>query len=221
MLNTLDNGGQAAYAKPARSAYGAARFHSARVRRLKVLLPVAAVLVSLAFIGVSVIRTYLPENIKIEGAKIENGKVVMLKPAIAGRNAAGINYSMLAERALQDIKNPNLISLETVKAVVPVKDDLVARVEATTADYDRATDNLNITSPFVINMSDGLTAKFQTAQVDVKGGKLITSDPVDIKKDGASVVARSLKMTDKGRTITFEGNVRMNVNPTAIRKQGT
>jgi lipopolysaccharide export system protein LptC len=80
---------------------------------------------------------------------------------------------------------------------------------------------LNITSPFVINMSDGMTAKFQTAQVDVKGGKLTTSDPVDIKKDGASVVARSLKMTDKGRTITFEGNVRMNVNPTAIRKQGT
>jgi lipopolysaccharide export system protein LptC len=215
MLNTLDNGGQAAYAKPAQSAYGAARFHSARVRRLKVLLPVAAVVVSLAFIGVSVIRTYLPENIKIEGARIENGKVVMLKPAIAGRNASGINYSMLAERALQDIKNPNLISLETVKA------DVVARVEATTADYDRATDNLNITSPFVINMSDGLTAKFQTAQVDVKGGKLTTSDPVDIKKDGASVVARSLKMTDKGRTITFEGNVRMNVNPTAIRKQGT
>jgi lipopolysaccharide export system protein LptC len=28
-------------------------------------------------------------------------------------------------------------------------------------------------------------------------------------------------MTDKGRTITFEGNVRMNVDPSVIRKQGT
>jgi lipopolysaccharide export system protein LptC len=221
MLNTLKNGGQAAYAKSARSAYGDARFHSVRVRRLKVLLPVAAVIVSLVFIGVSVIRTYLPENIKIEGARIENGKVVMEKPAIAGRNAAGINYSMLAERALQDIKNPNLITLETVKAAVPIKDDLIARVEATTADYDRATDNLNVKSPFTINLSNGLTAKFQTAQVDVKGGKLTTSDPVTIQKVGASVVARSLKMTDKGRTVTFEGNVRMNVDPSVIRKQGT
>jgi lipopolysaccharide export system protein LptC len=186
-----------------------------------VLLPVAAVIVSLVFIGVSVIRTYLPENIKIEGARIENGKVVMEKPAIAGRNAAGINYSMLAERALQDIKNPNLITLETVKAAVPIKDDLIARVEATTADYDRATDNLDVKSPFTINLSNGLTAKFQTAQVDVKGGKLTTSDPVTIQKVGASVVARSLKMTDKGRTVTFEGNVRMNVDPSVIRKQGT
>jgi lipopolysaccharide export system protein LptC len=221
MLNTLNNGGQVAYANSARNAYGDARFHSVRVRRLKVLLPVAAVIVSLVFIGVSVIRTYLPENIKIEGARIENGKVVMEKPAIAGRNAAGINYSMLAERALQDIKNPNLITLETVKAAVPIKDDLIARVEATTADYDRATDNLNVKSPFTINLSNGLTAKFQTAQVDVKGGKLTTSDPVTIQKVGASVVARSLKMTDKGRTITFEGNVRMNVDPSVIRKQGT
>ncbi len=221
MLNTLNNGGQAAYAKPARSAYGDARFHSARVRRLKVLLPVAAVIVSLAFIGVSIIRTYLPENIKIEGAKIKDGKVVMEKPAISGRNSDGINYSMLAERALQDIKNPNLITLETIKAAVPIRDDLIARVEATTADYDRATDNLNVKSPFTILLSNGLSAKFQTAQVDIKGGKLTTNDAVEIHKDGASVVARSLKMTDKGRTITFEGNVRMNVDPSAIHKQGT
>ncbi|MDM9619285.1 LPS export ABC transporter periplasmic protein LptC [Rhizobium sp. AC44/96] len=221
MLNTLNDGGQAAYARHARSAYGDAQHHSVRVRRLKVLLPVAAVVVSLIFIGVSVIRTYLPENIKIAGAKIENGKVVMEKPAISGRNSDGINYSMLAERALQDIKNPNLITLETIKAAVPIKDDLIARVDATSADYDRATDNLTVKSPFNLLLSNGITAKFQSAKVDIKGGKLVTDDPVTIEKEGASVVARSLKMTDKGRTITFEGNVRMNVDPSVIRKQGT
>jgi lipopolysaccharide export system protein LptC len=221
MLNTLNDGGQAAYARHARSAYGDAQHHSVRVRRLKVLLPIAAVVVSLIFIGVSVIRTYLPENIKIAGAKIENGKVVMEKPAISGRNSDGINYSMLAERALQDIKNPNLITLETIKAAVPIKDDLIARVDATSADYDRATDNLTVKSPFNLLLSNGITAKFQSAKVDIKGGKLVTDDPVTIEKEGASVVARSLKMTDKGRTITFEGNVRMNVDPSVIRKQGT
>jgi len=221
MLNTLNTTGQADYVTPERSAYVAARFHSARVRRLKVILPIAAVVVSLIFIGVSVIRTYLPENIKIEGAKIENGKVVMEKPAISGRNSDGINYSMLAERALQDIKNPNLMTLENIKAAVPMKDDLIARVEATAADYDRATDNLDVKSPFAILLSNGLTANFQSAKVDIKGGKLTSEDPVNIQKDGASIVAQSVKMTDKGQTITFEGNVRMNVDPSAIHKQGT
>ncbi|MFA1622212.1 LPS export ABC transporter periplasmic protein LptC [Rhizobium mongolense] len=221
MLNTLNSSGKPAFARPVRSAYAAALFHSARVRRLKILLPVAAVIISLAFIAVSMVRAYLPENLKIEGAKIENGKIVMEKPAIAGRNADGINYSMLAERALQDIKNPNLITLETIKAAVPVNDDLIARVEAATADYDRSTDNLALRDPFTILLSNGLTAKFQSAKLDIKGGKMTTDDPIEIQKDGASIVAQSLKMTDKGRVITFEGNVRMNVDPSVIRKQGT
>ncbi|APO73290.1 lipopolysccharide assembly LptC-related protein [Rhizobium etli 8C-3] len=221
MLNTLNSSGKPAFAGPERSAYATALFHSARVRRLKILLPVAAVIISLAFIAVSMVRAYLPENLKIEGAKIEDGKIVMEKPAIAGRNADGINYSMLAERALQDIKNPNLITLETIKAAVPVNDDLIARVEAATADYDRSTDNLALRDPFTILLSNGLTAKFQSAKLDIKGGKMTTDDPIEIQKDGASIVAQSLKMTDKGRVITFEGKVRMNVDPSVIRKQGT
>ena len=40
--------------------------------------------------------SYLPENLQIASAKIENGKVVMEKPAIAGRNEDGISYSMRA-----------------------------------------------------------------------------------------------------------------------------
>jgi lipopolysaccharide export system protein LptC len=221
MLNTLNSSGKPAFARPERSAYTAALFHSARVRRLKILLPVAAVIISLAFIAVSMVRAYLPENLKIEGAKIENGKIVMEKPAIAGRNSDGINYSMLAERALQDIKNPDLITLETIKAAVPVQDDLIARVQASTADYDRSTDNLVLKSPFTILLSNGLTAQFQSAKLDIKGGSMTTDAPIHIQKDGASVVADSLKMTDKGRVITFEGNVRMNVDPSVIRKQGT
>lgn len=221
MLDTINSGGKAAFARPARTAYGAALSHSGRVRLLKVLLPVAAVVVSLAFIAVSMVRAYLPENLKIEGAKIENGKVVMAKPAIAGRNSDGINYSMLAERALQDIKNPSLITLETIKAAVPVNDDLIARVEAQSADYDRSTDKLALTSPFTVLLSNGLTADFKSAKLDIKGGSMSTDDPVTITKEGTSVVANSLKMTDKGRVITFEGKVRMNVDPSAIRKQGT
>src|SRR5262245_31822865 len=103
MLNSLKTNTGMSYEAAAGNAYRDAQFHSARVRKLKILLPVAAVIISLIFIGVSVVRAYLPENLKIEAAKIENGKVVMEKPAISGRNSQGISYSMIAERALQDI----------------------------------------------------------------------------------------------------------------------
>jgi lipopolysaccharide export system protein LptC len=216
MLNTVEIPGQPIGAKPERNAYTAALFHSARVRKLKLLLPLAAVVTSLIFIAVSIARTYLPETIRIEGAKIEDGKVVMERPAIAGRNKEGINYSMLAEKALQDIKNPNMITLKTIKASMPVNNQVIAHVTASSADFDRQADTLKMTEPFTVILDNGLRASFKTAFLEVKGGNLSTQDEVAISKGGMSVVAQSLKMTDKGSVIEFDGQVRMHIDPTAL-----
>lgn len=221
MLQRLLKSPVPAFAGPAPGdAYDAAVRHSALVRRLRVWLPISACVISLLFIGVSVIRAYLPENLSVESARIENGKIVMESPAIAGRNDDGISYSMTAERALQDIENPNMITLENVKAAVPVNEDTIARVVATAGIFDRGTDRMQMTAPFDVNLSNGTTAKFQSADLDVVAGTLTTEDPVSITTEQASIVAQSLNIADKGRTITFSGQVRVNIQASAIRNQG-
>ena len=202
-------------------AYQAAVAHSARVRKLRIWLPIGAVVISAVFISVSVIRAYLPENLSVESARIEDGKIVMERPAIAGRNDDGISYSMTAVRALQDIANPNMITLEDVKAAVPLNVNTIARVVATEGIFDRGTDRMELTAPFDVNLSNGTTAKFQSAQLDVVAGTLNTDDPVSIDTEQASIVAQSLKITDKGRTITFAGQVRVNIEAAAIRNRGS
>nr|CAD6596760.1 membrane protein [Pseudorhizobium flavum] len=202
-------------------AYQAAVAHSARVRKLRIWLPIGAVVISAIFISVSVIRAYLPENLSVESARIEDGKIVMERPAIAGRNDDGISYSMTAVRALQDIANPNMITLEDVKAAVPLNVNTIARVVATEGIFDRGTDRMELTAPFDVNLSNGTTAKFQSAQLDVVAGTLNTDDPVSIDTEQASIVAQSLKITDKGRTITFAGQVRVNIEAAAIRNRGS
>lgn len=202
-------------------AYQAAVAHSARVRKLRIWLPIGAVVISAVFISVSVIRAYLPENLSVESARIEDGKIVMERPAIAGRNDDGISYSMTAVRALQDIANPNMITLEDVKAAVPLNVNTIARVVATEGIFDRGTDRMELTAPFDVNLSNGTTAKFQSAQLDVVAGTLSTDDPVAIDTEQASIVAQSLKITDKGRTITFAGQVRVNIEAAAIRNRGS
>ena len=220
MLNAVHNAETIAAADvDADASYRVAIAHSTQVKRLKILLPIAAVVISLIFIGVSVVRTYLLENVSIEAAKIENGKIVMEKPAISGRNSDGIEYSMSAARALQDIRNPNLMTLENVKAAVPVNDDLIARIVANEGVFDRSTDRIDMTKPFTITLNSGIEAQFQSAHLDVKAGKLITEEPISITSKEASILAQKLKMTDKGRIITFEGKVRVNVDPAAIRNK--
>lgn len=203
---------------PFASSYATAMAHSRRVRRLKVLLPIAALLISLAFIAVSVVRAYLPENIAVGGVKIENGKIVMEKPAVSGRNNEGISYTMLAERALQDIKNPDLITLQTIKASVPVSKDVLASVIAIEALYNRAKDDLKMTEPFSINLNSGIRAEFQSADLDVKAGRMETTKPVSINTKSASILAQSMKMTDKGRTILFRGKVKVSIEAAAVHK---
>jgi lipopolysaccharide export system protein LptC len=198
--------------------YARAQRHSAGVRRLKVLLPILAVVISMAFIAVSWIRTMFPENLTISGARIENGRVVMEKPAISGRNEDGISYFMNARRALQAIVNPSDIELEDIDAAVPVRGDLVARIKASGAKYDRDTDKLDMTAPFDVLLSSGLKASFQSAHLDVRGGLMHSDDPVSITSRGATLVANSLKITDKGRIMNFSGKVRLEVEPTAVRR---
>jgi lipopolysaccharide export system protein LptC len=199
------------------AAYGTAMRHSARVRRLKIILPVAALLISMIFIGVSLIKAWWPADVSVESATIENGKIVMEKPAVAGRNDDGIAYSMTADRALQDIASPNLMTLENVLAAVPMN-DIVAKVTASGGVFDRNTNKMQMTAPFEINMTNGIKAKFQSADVDLRAGKMQTSEPVDITTKDGSIVAQSMQIADNGRTIIFSGQVRARLAASTIQQ---
>jgi lipopolysaccharide export system protein LptC len=211
---------QMADAGARRAAYAEAIRHSARVRRLKIQLPIMAFIISAIFIAVSAVKVFLPENIKIEGAKIENGQIVMEKPAISGRNADGIFYSMTAAKALQDILRPNVINLQAIKAEVPVNEKLIAKVTARSGTYDRDKDTLDMREPFSVNLSSGLNANFRSAYMDVGAGTLVTKDVVSITTTQASIVANSLRIEDKGYEIIFEGRVQVELKPDAIRDKG-
>ncbi|MEC9462079.1 MAG: LPS export ABC transporter periplasmic protein LptC [Pseudomonadota bacterium] len=217
MLQTTHDGLPTADSGSGAEAYRRAVNHSRRVRRLRFLLPVAALGITLAFVAVSFVRGLMPEELQIESAKIEDGKVVMEKPAIAGRNSDGVRYSMRAERALQDIKNPNMITLETIAAAVPVNDKVVANVVATSGIFDRGANILDLDKPFTLKLSSGIDAQFGSAHLDISGGTMKTDDPVAIQTKGASIVANSLEMKDKGRTMIFSGSVKLNIEPSALR----
>lgn len=199
--------------------YRRALSHSARVKRLKIMLPILALAISLGFIAVSWIHTMFPANLSISGARIENGRVVMEQPAISGRNDEGISYFMNARRALQAIINPNDIALEDIEAAVPIRGDLVAKVKAKAAKFDRATDRLQMTAPFTVTLSSGVVVELKSAKLDPHAGTMSSNEAISVKAKDSTLVANSLKITDKGRVLVFEGDVRVTVNPAAFRSK--
>ncbi|MEN9894157.1 MAG: hypothetical protein RIR97_9 [Pseudomonadota bacterium] len=201
--------------------YDTAVRHSRRVWRLKILLPLLAIVVTVGFLGISYLRTAVPGNVELVSARIEDGKIVMEAPAISGTNADGARYSMKAAEALQDIKNPSMITLQKIQAEVPVNKQISAKVEGDSGIFDRDTDRLEMTAPFSIKLSNGMNAQFQSAHLDVPAGQMLTTDPVTINADKTTISASTLRMTDKGQVIIFEGGVKVSIAADTIRKKGS
>lgn len=197
--------------------YGRALRHSRRVRVLKYLLPVLSVILIVAFAGVSWIGTVLPEGIAIQSTAIEDGKIVMRNPVMTGQNNSEQPYSLKASRAVQDLATPDVIVLEDIVADMPVSDSISAQLIAPRGSYDRAAERMVFTEPFRIETSSGMSAELQSAEVDIGAGNMVSNGPVSVKSPEASIVAKSMRMQDKGRSVIFETDVRMTITPSAIR----
>ncbi len=199
-----------------------ARRHSGHVRRLKILLPLAAVLITIGLIAATFLRSIVPDNITLDAASIENGMIVMTNPGMSGRNSDGIRYSLKADRALLPAANPDdsTVLLENVIATVPVEDNVTAVVDAARTLYDRATEKLTINDPFTIEMSNGMHADFTSAEIDIKAGTLSSDTPVSVTAPQASVVAENVNIIDNGQKIRFGGGVHVTLSPSALARTG-
>lgn len=190
--------------------------HSRHVRLLKLALPGAAAVLIAGFVAVSWIGTQIPEGVSVESTGIADGKIVMRNPVMTGQNAEGQPYTLKALKAIQDITTPERITLEDIEASMPVSADMTAQLAASRGVFDRAAQTMKLTEPFTVTTSDGMTARMRSADIDIEAGKVVANAPVSVETDNASIVANSMQILDKGKTIVFEDKVRMTIDPSAM-----
>lgn len=203
-------------------AFSDARRHSRRVRLLKRALPVAALLMIVAFAGRSWLWTPQALPIDLGTLAIENGRLVMTDPRLDGLTGRdGRPYSMTATRAVQDIGMSGRIDLEGIDARLPVDKAGWMSVSAASGVFDREANRLAIDSELTMTSDDGMKAVLRSAVVDIASGSLETADPVDISLDGAHISADSMSVRDKGAVLVFENRVRMTIEGGRLRGAGT
>lgn len=192
--------------------------HSRKVRVLKIMLPVMAILLVIGFVSFSWYRSVVPEDFVVDKTGIEGGKLVMRNPSMTGQTANGRPYSLTALRAVQDLTTPDIIELEIITADIPVSHDDRAQITAASAHYDKSSEKIVFDSPFNVTTDSGKTASLSNAIVDVANGRFETLDPVSITLPEASIVANTLRMEDSGQTIIFEDMVKVTIDPKSVRR---
>ena len=197
-------------------AFRRAQRHSRRVSMLKWALPTIGGAIAVGFAVYAYVITPLKVDIDVSGAALSDGRLVMASPKLEGFTKENRPYSMVAERAFQELTDTGVIELEKLSASLPFTNDATATVTAAQGFYDRAANTLELKGALNIKTTDGMSARLESAMVDIGKGTVTTDQPVDIRLKGGQVQAETMKVLERGKRLVFDKRVRMVLEPAPI-----
>ncbi len=197
--------------------FAKARRHSIMVRILRVFLPVAGIG---GIAGIYIVSALIPKigldlGIDLGDMKISfNGSSIMMEdPKLSGFGDDGQAYEVRANSATQSILNPNQITLSGLAAKITLEDNSWAEVQSASGMFDNETSALDLPDQIKLNSSEGFTVLMQNAQVDLKGGTMTSTAPVEVRSDTGFLQANKLIVDENGKRIRFTNGVRLTIVP--------
>jgi len=202
--------GLTAQALRRRAAFGAARRHTRLVHILRGVIPVMAVVLVLALVGIPFLAPLGGKlaNVSVSSVGITGGKVRMETPKLAGYRKDNRPYQVTAINAYQEIKNPTQIELQTMTARIQMEREGWVTVNAKTGLFDTQKEKLRLVDDVNIRTETGHDMQMKTADVDFKSGTVVSKEPVKVSLGETTVDADTLDVKNNGELIVFEGRVR-------------
>jgi lipopolysaccharide export system protein LptC len=193
--------------------------HSRRVRILRIAIPAVVVLGLIAI----TLSTYLNPlrlisrlptelgNLVISGTKIK-----MEHPRLAGYTRDSRGYELTAQAAAQDLKKPEIVELEELRAKVDLKENHRVELSASSGVYDTKGELLTLKRNIVLT-SAAYKALLSEAAIDIRKGHIVSERPVEVTMPTGTLNANRLEIFESGDVVRFEGGVTMNLKPEAIQ----
>lgn len=188
-----------------------ARRHSRRVRRLRFWLPISSVLIVVGFLGLSYVSNLGP-GLLVTAALLSQGGLTMDNPKLNGF-VDGRAYLVEADQARQNLDNPTMISLDSIRARIEMDEGLTVSFTAGQGLFDTKEETLALDQEILIQSSEGHAGRLEAADIDLKAGNLATRGAITLSLPDGRLEAGSMSVTDDGQTILFDDGVRMSIMP--------
>ncbi|GGF46195.1 membrane protein [Azorhizobium oxalatiphilum] len=198
-----------------------AKRHSARVRLVKRVLPVAILVAVVLMITVPLVRNL---SMKVElpfdlgTLSLSGTRLTMEAPKLSGFTDDNRAYNISAGSAIQDVTKPDLIGLTDITARLELANKGWATVKSHTGSLDTKTQFITLSDGVDLATNGGYAGKMQDAAVDVKAGSVTTDHPVVLTYLDGKLVSDRLKITDRGSRAYFEGNVQLDFRLSSLPK---
>jgi lipopolysaccharide export system protein LptC len=197
-------------------AFRRARRHSRMVRLLRIGLPLGTVggmvlyalgtwLNPLAGINLPTMR-----NLSVSGTKI-----TMDAPRLAGYTRDGRSYELTARAAAQDLRKPQFMELQDVRARMEMQDGDTVRVTADAGDYDNKSEIVTLKQNVIVTTSNGVEVRLVEATLDMRKNHVVSEQPVEILTPNGQINAKQMEVINGGEVVHFRGGVRLVTNANA------
>jgi lipopolysaccharide export system protein LptC len=195
--------------------FAAAARHSRFVRVLRKAVPALIGASLLLIVGVSVFNpfrmlTNLPFD--VGNVVVSGTKITMQSPHLAGFTPDRRPYEVNARTAVQDITNPNVIELETLKAKVEMEDKSIVLMDARRGNFRNREQLLDLHEDVILK-SPSYEARLSEATIDMGKGSVVSDKPVNVKMMDGTLDSRRLEITGRGELMIFSGGVTMHLKP--------
>ncbi|MBB3809306.1 LPS export ABC transporter periplasmic protein LptC [Pseudochelatococcus contaminans] len=191
------------------AAYRAALRHSARVRTMKRLIPIAALGAIVIVTAIGVLKPLSSiGGLSLGPVSLSGSKITMEAPKLSGFRDGTQPYELTASSASQDVKNPAIVELDGISGHLELSDGGQARISAATGVYDSQVEHLTLNGDVRVRTDSGYDVKLSSAAVDFKGGRVTSEEPVEVTISEGTISADRLDISDNGKHIVFEGRVR-------------
>ncbi|MEZ5922961.1 MAG: LptA/OstA family protein [Hyphomicrobiaceae bacterium] len=197
-------------------AFRQARRHSALVRLLRLVLPLAAVAtLGLYVVGAPLTFSIGDGKLGLDGLSINPENLTMSRPVYEGFTDNDGRYVVKAESATQRLDKPDLVGLERVSAKLTEADGGSAELVAASGQIDTKKETMQLGGGIVVTSSDGLKATLKTALLNLKTKRIISREPVKVEMPNGTVASRQLDIFTEEKRVLFKSKVVTNLVPPA------
>lgn len=185
--------------------------HSRRVQMLRIAIPVCIVLAitaaTAAVTWLKPLRALAKVPVDVNSVVVSGSKITMQAPRIAGYTSDNRQYEMTAQVAAQDITKTDTVELQGIRASMEMQDNTTFVTTANSGLYNTKTEQLRLAENVQVQTSSGYQARLAEALVDIRGGKITSEKPVEVKTADWTINANRMEVTDSGGVIRFDRGV--------------
>ncbi|WP_455474158.1 LPS export ABC transporter periplasmic protein LptC [Bartonella sp. B30(2025)] len=184
--------------------------HSHYISILKIFLPLCTLVIVLVICW----RTFFLASVVSDTVILNNEeggmmKLTMLNPKLEGYTRSHETYWLKAEKAYQDRVHSGVFGLQNITAEASINQQGRVFLDAQEGIYDNINSHLQLDKPFTITTSDGIVAKFMSADINLSERQLSTNKRVNIERSDLRLVANALKILEKKQIMHFQGGVHL------------